>query len=389
MSIDMGIGVSSEADVYAAGQQAARQVVAHLGGARPDLTLVFASLRFADPRMLRGVRSITDNARLIGCTDAGGIGTPGSFRRSVTVIGLKGKNGARFVVSLGRDLSKALEATTDEVCAVFQASDRQEAKALLVFPDGLTVSGSDLLRRLQSRLGRVPIVGGSAADDFLFQRTFQFFDEQILTDSIPAALLCGDIAVGVGVYHGWVPLGRPRRVTKAIGNTVYQLDQRPAISIYEDYLGGRREEWTEDPLAQMAMTYPLGVLIPGETEYLLRDALRLGPDGALICTADLPEGSEVRLMIGEQESALEAARHAARQAIEHLGEVHLKGALVFCSVARQKVLGGEYHGEVDVIRDALGGSGVRLGGFYTYGEHAPVSGENRFHNESVVVMAMG
>ena len=70
---------------------------------------------------------------------------------------------------------------------------------------------------------------------------------------------------------------------------------------------------------------------------------------------------------------------------------------MFCSVARQKMLGSEFQGEIDVIRDALGGSGVRLGGFYSYGEMAPASHDggraqkptSLFHNESVVVVAFG
>ena len=76
-------------------------------------------------------------------------------------------------------------------------------------------------------------------------------------------------------------------------------------------------------------------------------------------------------MIGGHEAALEAAQQAAGDAADQIGRAHVKGALIFCSVARQKMLGTEFQGEIDVIRDALGGAGVRLGGFYGYGELAP------------------
>jgi hypothetical protein len=186
-------------------------------------------------------------------------------------------------------------------------------------------------------------------------------------------------------------------VTRSTGHIVYQLDHRPAVSIYEDFLGIKREELTQEPLASVTMTYPLGTQVRGYPEYLLRAAIRVGRAGSLICTGDVPQGSEVRLMIGGYESALEAAQQAACDAVERLGTRRLKGALVFCSVARQKMLGSEFHGEIDVIRDALGGSGVRLGGFYSYGEVAPTPraiGRAKtqvplFHNESVVVVALG
>jgi hypothetical protein len=129
---------------------------------------------------------------------------------------------------------------------------------------------------------------------------------------------------------------------------------------------------------------------------LLRDAIRVGRAGSLICTGNVPQGSDVRLMIGGYESALEAAQQAACDALDQLGGTRVKGALVFCSVARQKMLGSEFQGEIDVIRDALGGAGVRLGGFYSYGELAAGSSPKRakargplFHNETAVVVALG
>ncbi len=70
MNLEIGVGSSSQADVYAAGQEAAEQVVSHLAGRRPDLVLVFSSIRFADPRMLKAVRSMTQRRtshRLHGC----------------------------------------------------------------------------------------------------------------------------------------------------------------------------------------------------------------------------------------------------------------------------------------------------------------------------------
>ncbi len=396
MSVELGIGVSTLGDVYEAGKQAAEQVVSHLAGRRPHLTLVFSSIRFADPRLLKGIRSVAGDGPLIGCTDAGGISTSGPKRRSVTVVGLVAHSGF-FVTALGRHVSHHPLAA-GQALAKSLKRNLQDAKALLLFPDGLTSHTSDVLSGVRKVLGiELPIVGGAAADDFFFQKTFQFFNDEILTDSVPAALFCGDIAVGIGVRHGWLPLGRERHVTRSSGHIIYQLDNEPAVSIYEDYLGIKREELMEEPLAHVAMSYPLGTEIPGRTEYLLRDAIRVGRAGSLVCTGDMPEGSTVRLMIGGHESALEAAQQAAYEAAEQVGRRRLKGALVFASVARQKMLGSEFQGEIDVIRDALGGSGVRMGGFYTYGELAPATppaqapehARHLFHNESVVVMALG
>ena len=397
MTLEMGIGVSAQADVFAAGQEAAEQVVSHLAGRLPDLVLVFSSIRFADPRMLKAVRSVTGLAPLIGCTDAGGIITSGPKRRSVTVIGLVSAGGT-FVTAVERDLSNNPKLAGQRLAETLMSQAQDKARCLLVFPDGLSVSGSDVLAGLERRVPReVPIVGAMAADDLFFQKTFQFYNDEILTDSMPGAVFCGAIKVGIGVRHGWVPVGRPRRVTRSAGHIVYQLDHRPAVSIYEDFLGLKRDELMQETLASVTLTYPLGTDVPGQPEYLLRDAIRVGRAGSLICTGSVAEGSHVRLMIGGYESALEAAQQAACDAALSLGPGGLKGALVFCSVARQKMLGSEFQGEIDVIRDALGGEGVRFGGFYSYGELAPSAGARGrsrpgvpvFHNESVVVVGLG
>ena len=397
MSVKMGVGVSSQADVVAAGHEAAGEVISHLGGRRPDLVFVFCSIRFANPRMLKAVRSVTGEAPLVGCTDAGGIITAGPKRRSVTVIGLLMKDCA-CVTAIELHLSIAPRAAGERLAAALMRQAGlagrealRDPRCVLVFPDGLTASGSEVLSGIDKKLApNVLVAGAMAADDLFFQRTFQFYNDEILTDSLPGVLLCGDLKVGIGVRHGWVPVGRPRRVTRSSGNVVYQLDRRPAVSIYEDYLGLKRAELTQESLASVTLTYPLGTEVPGQPEYLLRDAIRVGQAGSLICTGDILQGSDVRLMIGGYESALEAAQQAACDATDQLKGARLTGALVFCSVARQKMLGSEFQGEIDVIRDALGGAGVRLGGFYSYGELASASQSRPvFQSESVVVVAFG
>ncbi len=395
MSLKLGVGVSSEANVYAAGQEAARQVMSHLSGQAPDLLLVFSAVRFADPRLLKGVRSVAGEAPLIGCTDAGGISTSGPQKRCVTVVGVRAPE-AVFRVGIGRGISREAQEAGHMLGESFLAEDIARASALLMLPDGLAGNGAELLEAVQRSVGpNLPIVGGAAADDFEFQKTFQYFGEEILTDSVPGVLIGGGVRVGMGVRHGWMPVGRPRRVTRATGNIIEQLDGKPAVSIYEEYLGTQRQEIEQEGLPALAINYPLGTEVPGRKEYLLRDALKVGASGSLVCTAGIAEGSSVRLMIGGYESALEAAQEATQEAVRNLNGAHVQGALVFCSVARQKMLGSEFHGEIDVIRDALGGTGMRMGGFYTYGEQAPWASTkdlgnapSAFHNESVVVMAL-
>jgi len=385
MPIHMGVGFSCQAEVTQAGREAAEQAIAHLAGRRPDLWLVYGAMRFADPRVLRAIRSLSLGTPLVGCTDAGGLVTSGPQRNGLVVVGLVGE-GVRFLTGIAHPIHGESRRAGDMLAQTLKAFRPVDPRAILLFPDGLTSNNPDILRGLQKVFGdQLPVAGGCAADDFHFQKTFQFYNDEVYNDSVPGVLIAGEIRIGMGIRHGWLPVGRPRKITQSTGQIIHTLDRKPAVSIYEDFLGLTRAELRDEPIARVAITYPLGTPPEGRGEYLLRGVMRVGRGGSLVCSGDMKPGTTVQLMIGGYEAALEAAQQAAHEALKDLGRAKLQGALVFSSVARQKMLGSEFQGEIDVVRDALGGAGVRLGGFYTYGEY----GGRMFHNESVVVMAMG
>lgn len=205
--------------------------------------------------------------------------------------------------------------------------------------------------------------------------------------------LSGDFTFGIGVKHGWGVLGIPSKVTKAAGHIVHEIDGKPAIELYEKYFGERAKTIKEEVLATLAVSYPLGVKTPGsEEDYLIRDPLFVGENGSITCAAEVPEGAEVRIMMGTRESAITMARQAAENARQQLGGKTPKAILIFNCIARKKLLGARGGDEIDAIRGVLGRD-VPLIGFYTYGEQAPINGESRniercntvFHNETVVI----
>ena len=205
-------------------------------------------------------------------------------RQSVIVIGLRGAN-ASFVTGVAHGISK-------DPGGGRPARLAQDLKAS---EPGVDPGRVDFSRRAWRAMGRlfcaackrgcrrsIPVVGGSAGDDFYFQRTFQYFDDDILTDSVPGALLCGEIEVGIGVRHGWVPLGRPRCITKSVGDVIYQLDGKPAVAIYEQYLGTKPQgHGAQRSMAQLAMNYPLGIHLQENEEKALRSALQHGENAGL------------------------------------------------------------------------------------------------------------
>lgn len=363
-----------------------------MGQPSPDLVVVFSSACFEQEALIKGIVSVTQEAPLVGCSTAGEILPEGPSRRSVVVMAIR-SNSLRAAVGLGIGVhDNPRQAGRDLAHQVIQKK-LDSPHGVVIFPEGLTGNGAEVVRGMQDVLGlSFPIAGGSAGDDFGFKQTYQYFQDKVYTDAVAGVLLAGSIHVGIGARHGWEPLGRPRRVTKASSNTVDELDGKAAISLYEEYFGKKTSSLGNEELARISIMYPLGFSIPGEERYLLRNAIRFNPNGSLVFSGEVPEGTQVRLMMGSKEKALEAARSAAEQAALSIAPHSPRFALVFSCTSRAQLFGRALGSEISAIQDRLG-QAVPLIGFYDYGEQAPLSaagfrGRSHYHNETAVVVGV-
>jgi hypothetical protein len=205
------------------------------------------------------------------------------------------------------------------------------------------------------------------------------------------------LTFGLGVKHGWKPLGKPHQVTAARANIVKSIDGEPAAKIYEDYLACDMARLKKD-LSRLSVSYPIGVFIPGEEEYLLRNIIKIEEDGSLLCQGNVPNESLIRLMISTKETCLDATRQAVEEAQQTLAnpiikfsrEKTSKLALAFISVKRLGLLRRDAKKECEIIRNVLEPS-TQLIGIYTYGEMAPLKtssykGQIYFHNQTVSIL---
>lgn len=392
MATIVGVGLSEREESFSAGREAALLAQRQAKDTEADLVIVFASANFTQEDLLQGVTSVTKSSPLVGCTGAGEITIRGAEKRAVAVMTISSDK-IEFATGLGERIEADARAAGHHAAREAVKKGIKNRSVFMMLPDGLTGNGADVIRGIQENLGTsFPIVGGSAADEFLFERTFQYYNGKIFCDSISGVLFGGNIAFGIGARHGWRPLGKHRKVTQARLNRIEKIDNKPAVEIYEDYFGKDIDNLRE-PLARMAILYPLGMAIPGEEEYLVRNALRVEEDGSLVCVGEVPEGSEIRLMMGSKEFVLEAVEKAANEALKAMEGVKIKLAIIFNSISRNKLLGRMAQKEIELIRQVLGRD-VPLIGFYSYGEQAPLRaemhiGKSYFHNESIVILAVG
>ncbi len=394
--IKTGIGRSNKADAVEAGAEACEQALNQTGGGA-ELIIVFSTAAYDQKKMIAGVKSVSQKIPLVGCSTSGEITSEGPVSKHVAIMAMNTDN-IDFTIGIGegtdKDSHKAGKRAAEEV----KKRAEKEGKKISLFVmllDGLAENGAAAVRGIQEVFGKnFPIIGGSAGDDFLFKKTYQYYNDQVLSNCVVGIGFSGNFSFGVGVRHGWEPIGLPMKVTKSEGGKLIEINNRPALSIYEDYFGKEAEELTKEPIARMAYTYPLGMSVEGSPELLIRDVVIANEKGEITCAAEIPQGSEIRLMLGDPGKAIQSAKEAAEGALDQLKGVKPKVIFVFDCIARNKLLGSRMGEEILAVQNVLGKE-IPLIGFYTYGEQAPLGGIigpecfSVFHNETIALLVLG
>jgi hypothetical protein len=382
-------GRSLEPDATRAGEDAATQALTHPD---PKLVIVFCSESYDLQRLLDGIRSRTGDVPLIGCSTSGEIATSGPGDAGVVVVALGGE-GFSVRTGIGRNASKRLRETGAEVAACvtdLPSADKCPHRVLLLLTDGLAGNQQEIVRGAHSVLGAaVPLVGGCAGDDLKMTTTFQLYNDEFLHDAVVGAAIASDAPFGIGVHHGWRRVGEPMLVTSSANNRVYSLDGMPALDAYLERLDAPKAARTDpQEFTRFALTHPLGVnRRAGEDQVRFVGEADFN-DRSLGCIAEVPQGGLAWFMEGDRDSVLEATDAACNEALQALGGEKPLGLLAFDCIARRGVLGEEgIRAEIDQVAQRAGGSPVA--GFYTYGEIARTRGVNGFHNQTLVVLAVG
>ncbi len=397
MSLQVGTAFSKNTDPKHAGLEVIEQALekAGLKAEETSLTVIFSSIAMNQEKLLQGANEALGGKSIIGCTTAGEITDSGVYEESVIAMVIKSE-AITFSTGSAAGIKKDAQGAGKTFAEEIKEKD-PNIHAIMMMPDVLAGSGSAIVEGVLSVVGEhFIIVGGAPGDDYLFKKTYQYAGNRLLDGGITGIGLSGEFSMGVGVRHGWIPVGEAQEVTKADGAELIELNGAPAVKIYEDYLGKKTEELKKEPLARLAIVYPLGIVAEtaqGE-EYLIRDPITVNDDGSITLAAEIQKGEKVKLMVGSAEESIEAAKVSAQKMMHDLDGKKPEAVFMFNCIARKKLYGvKEKHEEEIKAVQSIIGKDTPLLGFYTYGEQAPLGGEiknikqcdPKFHNETMVL----
>jgi hypothetical protein len=380
----VAVGHSNDPDSFVAVNELLEECRLALAGSVPQAGILFAAIDFDHTLILHHIHEAFPGINLIGATTNGEISSSLKFQQDSLTLMVFASDELEIYAGLGRNASKDPVAAARQAVAAAQAQATHPTQLCLTFPDSLTASGVLILDGLKQALGSVPIVGGLAADDYTFNRTHQFFQTEVLVDSIPVLLFSGNLLFSHGVASGWKPIGKRSKITKVEGNTVYKIGDQRALDFYQHYLG-------TDTFASQYAIYALAIFEPQGDRFYMRAPSGYDPEtGSITFFSDIPEQAIVQITDVSRDEILAASTASLQEAIQHYPGTSPAAALLISCAARRRILGTRTNEEYQLVESLIPNT-IPNCGFYAYGEIAPLEtqGQTWFHNKTFVSLLLG
>lgn len=332
----------------------------------------------ASEDVLKELKSRYNNAHIIMASTAGEIHGNMVFDDSVSVTACSFEHTKLKVIKIAVGEFNSSFACGEAIRQQLASSDLNH---ILIFSDGISVNGDELVRGVNHELpSDVIVTGGLAADAGRFSKTFVGADTMPASDQIVAIGFYGNrLQVNHGSQGGWDVFGPVRKVTRSEGNVLYELDGEGALEIYKRYLGARAAE-----LPGSALLFPLCILGENSKTQLVRTILSIDEnEGSMKFAGNIPNGASVQFMMANFDRLVDGAAQAAEMS---LTDSQPDLVMMISCVGRKIVLDQRVEEEVESVCSVFGDKAA-FTGFYSNGEISPLMNTVgcSLHNQTMTI----
>lgn len=232
------------------------------------------------------------------------------------------------------------------------------------------------------------VVGGSGADNDLTGKWTVFGPDGAFSDGAAVLVLRWPAKIAVSYQGGYLATEHEGKVTAADGRRLISIDGRPAVEVYEGWLG-RRLPRHQSLLAETTLA-PLGIAhgVGGglDVHVLVHPELALA-DGSLQCFAPFKVGERVLMMEASISSLIRRGGLVSKFALQQQRierEDVVGGLLIYCAGC-SLALGDDVVPMTDGVQKAL--EGVPFLMPFTYGEQGRLR-RNRIDHGNLMLSAL-
>ncbi|MBW4520488.1 MAG: FIST C-terminal domain-containing protein [Scytolyngbya sp. HA4215-MV1] len=390
-----GVGMSHHRNPTVAGQEATEKALKQAGIHHPDFVLLFAAVGYNQQVVVDTVRQETGNAPLFGCSGAGiiAIDEADESNFSVGVMVIQSDE-LHFSHGVATGLKQDPDRVGREVGKEIEAQQQPDTLAMILLADGITFNFDRFITALETIFHPtqfLPIFGGAAGGNLAMQHTYQYCNDQVITDGVVWALLSGKGKVAWALNHGCIPIGCERKVTRCEANVIYEIDHQPVLEVLKEYL---LAEEIDGNWQKVVNSLCLGFKAPGHLqnydEYLIRFMLTKDEaTGAITLPSEVTVGTSIWMTRRDYEKIAKGVTTIAQEIKDQIGNCIPKFVLQFDCTGRGKSAFRDQQ-KLQLLQTLQQSVGTEIPwlGFYTYGEIGPVSGHNCFHNYTAVLMTV-
>lgn len=352
------------------------------------IIIAFAAPEFAnDISPLKELSNYYKKSTIVGCSTSGEIYGAKIYDVSISVAIIK------FDSTNIKSVNYKLKSNDDSLAAgkhIANELNTNDLKSIFILSNGLNVNGSGLVEGINSIVkNTVKVTGGLAGDGSNFKKTWSFYNGELEENNVIAFGLYGDkIKIGHGTKGGWDIFGPERIITRSNGNVLYELDNKPALELYKQYLGE-----LSDKLPSSGLLFPLAIRENrNDNNPTVRTILSVDEkEHSLTFAGDMPEGYYAQLMRANFDRLIFSAGETGELATQRMFEdkEHKDNDNILCiaisCVGRRLLLGERTEEELDSLKNSLP-ENTNIIGFYSYGELSPyATGPCQLHNQTMTI----
>lgn len=300
----------------------------------PEWILIYSTIEHISKDILNSIYNNFPNTQIFGTTSFNGVFTPTGFKKGCFLLVGEKKDGIKaFSIMKECNENNAFELGK-------KAAEELVAK-LGKFPDSILFHPTPgfeetIINGLESVLkSNSPIYGGSAADNTIGGQ-WKIFNKNNISDK--GFVLIGFVTerpVYGAFVSGYLPTQSKGKVTKANKRIIYEIDNRPATEVYNEWIGGLIDMTSDNVILAETTLKPIGKVIGSSdsiSKYLISHPHQiLSKEKALSFFTDFNVGDEISLMFGSKIALLKRVEQTVSQAIPDKTIALGGGILIYCA----------------------------------------------------------
>ncbi len=322
---------------------------------KSQLIQIFSAINDSEWYLSLGnaIRKIFPSSVIIGASSVGEICDGKIFTNSTVILFSFFENSSLNIFSY--ECKPGTEEEIGKTLIKDSESLNIEAKGMLLLSTPISNNSGIFFNSFTSSGLNYPVFGGGAGDYANKRNTLVFDGTRCYKEGVISVVFSGNnLSIEVLTYLGWHPLSKEMTITEIGEMSVKTIDDKPAFSVYEKYLGIK----ADDNFFQNCLEFPF--LIYRNGKVITRVPFFVNEeDGSIQLVADVQVGEKFRIGYGNPQMIIDESIHIQNK----MHDFQPEAILLYTCICRRFLM------QDDVNLETLPFNMIApTSGFYTFGE---------------------